>query len=179
MSPQDRAGTGERSEETGAEAKTERRPAKPGLELRGKYPAGRDPRRMTREELREVGHERMSPLQALRARCLDCCGDQPMEWRSVRRWVVRPGPSASEPIPGAGGQAREGGMRPGGLWRGSMLAGAGKGTILERPLGRQITELHRSSRRDQGRPRAGILATSMRSRSRYCTVSKRGARQEP
>jgi hypothetical protein len=34
---------------------------------------------MTQDELREAGHEPMSPLQALRARCLDCCAFQPRE----------------------------------------------------------------------------------------------------
>jgi hypothetical protein len=41
--------------------------------------AGRDPRKMTRDELREAGHEPMSPLRALRARCLDCCAGQANE----------------------------------------------------------------------------------------------------
>jgi hypothetical protein len=52
---------------------------KPGLKLYKGYPAGGDPREMTPDELREVGHEPMSPLQALRARCLDCCADQERE----------------------------------------------------------------------------------------------------
>jgi hypothetical protein len=52
---------------------------KPGLELRGQYTAGRDPRRMTPEELSVMGHEPMSPLQAIRARCLDCCAGQANE----------------------------------------------------------------------------------------------------
>jgi hypothetical protein len=52
---------------------------KPGLELRGKHPVGRDPRRMTPEEIKAAGHEPMSPLQALRARCLDCCVYQEKE----------------------------------------------------------------------------------------------------
>jgi hypothetical protein len=47
---------------------------KPGHKLHRGHPAGRDPREMTRDELREAGHEPMSPLQALQARCLDCCG---------------------------------------------------------------------------------------------------------
>jgi hypothetical protein len=50
---------------------------KPGLKLYQGHPAGRDPPEMTQDELREAGHEPMSPLQALRARCLDCCGAQP------------------------------------------------------------------------------------------------------
>ena len=52
---------------------------RPGLKLHQGSPAGRDPREMTQDELREAGHEPMSPLQALRARCLDCCGHQQKE----------------------------------------------------------------------------------------------------
>ena len=51
----------------------------PGLELRGRHLVGQDPREMTREELREMGHEPMSPLQAIRAHCLDCCVYQEQE----------------------------------------------------------------------------------------------------
>jgi hypothetical protein len=39
----------------------------------GGHEVGRDPRRMTQDELRGLGHEPMSPLAALRLRCLDCC----------------------------------------------------------------------------------------------------------
>jgi hypothetical protein len=52
---------------------------RPGLKLQQGHPAGRDPRKMTRDDLREVGHKPMSPLQALRAHCLDCCGHQEKE----------------------------------------------------------------------------------------------------
>jgi len=52
---------------------------KPGLELHQGHPAGRDPREMTHEELKAAGHKPISPLQALRARCLDCCGYQEKE----------------------------------------------------------------------------------------------------
>jgi hypothetical protein len=52
---------------------------KPGLELRGKHPVGRDPRRMTLEEIKAAGHQPMSPLQAIRAHCLDCCVYQEKE----------------------------------------------------------------------------------------------------
>jgi hypothetical protein len=52
---------------------------KPGLKLYQGHPAGRDPREMTQDELKAAGHEPMSPLQALRARCLDCCGYQEKE----------------------------------------------------------------------------------------------------
>jgi hypothetical protein len=51
----------------------------PGLKLQHGHPAGRDPREMTHDELRQAGHEPRSPLQALRARCADCCGYQEKE----------------------------------------------------------------------------------------------------
>jgi hypothetical protein len=52
---------------------------KPGLKLYECHPAGRDPREMTQDELKAAGHEPMAPLQAPRARCLDCCGYQEKE----------------------------------------------------------------------------------------------------
>jgi len=45
-----------------------------GYEPDGEYLIGRDPREMTREELEAMGHEPMSPLEAIRAKCLDCAG---------------------------------------------------------------------------------------------------------
>ena len=48
----------------------------PGLKLHQGHSAGRDPRQMTRDELSEAGHQAVSPLQAIRARCLDCCAGQ-------------------------------------------------------------------------------------------------------
>jgi hypothetical protein len=65
-----------------------------GLELEGRFPVGRDPRAMTRAELIELGHEPMSPLKALRLRCLDCCCDQPSEVRTAVKcpsWPFRMG----------------------------------------------------------------------------------------
>jgi hypothetical protein len=35
---------------------------------------GRDPRRMTQDELRAMGHEPMTPLKAIRLHCIDCSG---------------------------------------------------------------------------------------------------------
>jgi hypothetical protein len=70
MSARDRAGDG--AQYAGTQVNTEPRPMMPGLELRGKHPVGRDPREMTPDELKEAGHEPMSPLQAIRAHCLDC-----------------------------------------------------------------------------------------------------------
>src|SRR5215472_1157940 len=52
---------------------------KPGLKICQGHPAGCDPREMTQDELKAAGHEPMSPLQALRARCLDCCAYQEKE----------------------------------------------------------------------------------------------------
>jgi hypothetical protein len=38
----------------------------------GEWFVGRDPRRMTQDELQAIGLEPMSPLDAIRAKCLDC-----------------------------------------------------------------------------------------------------------
>jgi hypothetical protein len=45
---------------------------------------GRDPRRMTAEEVRRLGHERRPILQVIRAKCLDCCGGSEGEVRKCR-----------------------------------------------------------------------------------------------
>jgi hypothetical protein len=45
-----------------------------GLELGRGPEVGRDPRLMTAEELVALGHTPMSPLKALRLRCIDCYG---------------------------------------------------------------------------------------------------------
>jgi hypothetical protein len=45
-----------------------------GLELRDGQEVGRDPNQMTEEELVALGHSAMSPLKALRLRCIDCYG---------------------------------------------------------------------------------------------------------
>ena len=47
---------------------------KNGLELGRGPEVGRDPRLMTAEELVALGHTPMSPLKALRLRCIDCYG---------------------------------------------------------------------------------------------------------
>jgi hypothetical protein len=51
------------------------------LEKRDGFDVGRDPRRMSRDELIAAGHKPMSPLKALRARCLDCCAGSANEVR--------------------------------------------------------------------------------------------------
>jgi hypothetical protein len=51
------------------------------LEKRDGWDVGRDPRQVGRDELIAAGHRPMSPLKALRARCIDCCAAQPSEVR--------------------------------------------------------------------------------------------------
>jgi hypothetical protein len=79
MSAEIRRDAPEQLGENGAKVRAEARPMKPGLELRGKHPVGRDPRRMTPREIKAAGHEAMSPLQAIREHCLDCCVYQEKE----------------------------------------------------------------------------------------------------
>ena len=43
------------------------------------YLEGRDPRTMSHAELLALGHVPMSPLQAIRAHCLDCCAGSAQE----------------------------------------------------------------------------------------------------
>ena len=52
-----------------------------GLELRNGHDVGRDPREMTAAELSALGHQPISPLRALRLRCIDCSGDSANEVR--------------------------------------------------------------------------------------------------
>ena len=51
------------------------------LEKRDGSDVGRDPRKVSREELIAAGHQPKSPLKALRLRCIDCCAGQPSEVR--------------------------------------------------------------------------------------------------
>ena len=50
-----------------------------GLEQRGGDDVGRDPRCMRTDELEQLGHARVSPLRALRLKCLDCCNGSAQE----------------------------------------------------------------------------------------------------
>ena len=52
-----------------------------GLELRDGFDVGRDPRDVSADELAQLGHARVSPLRALRLKCLDCCNDFAQEVR--------------------------------------------------------------------------------------------------
>jgi hypothetical protein len=45
------------------------------------YFVGRDPRQMTAAELEAMGHQRLSPMEAIRAKCLDCCAGSSTEVR--------------------------------------------------------------------------------------------------
>ena len=45
---------------------------------------GRDPRKMSSEDFKATGHPAMPLLKVMRAKCLDCCNNQPGE---VRRCV--------------------------------------------------------------------------------------------
>ena len=52
-----------------------------GLERCDGFDAGRDPRSMSADQLHQLGHARVSPLRALRLKCLDCCNDSAQEVR--------------------------------------------------------------------------------------------------
>ena len=52
-----------------------------GLERRDDLDVGRDPRAMSKDELEQLGHARVSPLRALRLKCLDCCNGSAQEVR--------------------------------------------------------------------------------------------------
>ena len=73
-----------------------------GLELRDGQGVGRDPDQMTAEELIALGHSPMSPLKALRLRCIDCCAGSSLEVRlctavSCPAWPFRLGNSPWRP----------------------------------------------------------------------------------
>jgi hypothetical protein len=72
------------------------------LEKRDGWDVGRDPRQVSRDELMAAGHKPMSPLKALRARCLDCCAGSANEVRlctavSCPAWPFRLGSSPWRP----------------------------------------------------------------------------------
>ena len=72
------------------------------LEKRQGWDVGRDPRRVSREELIAAGHKPMSPLKALRTRCIDCCAGSAKEVRlctavSCPAWPFRLGSSPWRP----------------------------------------------------------------------------------
>lgn len=50
-------------------------------EMKAGEKIGRDPREMTQDELREMGHKKMPMLKAIREKCMDCCVYQQAEVR--------------------------------------------------------------------------------------------------
>jgi hypothetical protein len=52
-----------------------------GLEMDDGQLIGRDPRTISTDELRSLGHGSTPVLRAIRERCLDCCAEQPAEVR--------------------------------------------------------------------------------------------------
>jgi len=55
---------------------------------------GRDPRRMGAAALTAAGFERMSPMEVIRAKCLDCCAGSSNEVRWCVATDARAGPIA-------------------------------------------------------------------------------------
>ena len=60
-----------------------------GYEPDGEHLIGRDPRQMNSAELEAMGHAPMSPVEAIRAKCLDCAGSSD----EVRKCVAMTCPS--------------------------------------------------------------------------------------
>ena len=116
---------------------------KPGLKLYQGHPAARDLREMTQDDLRKAGH----PLQALRTRCLDCCGYQEKEVALCSAvdcpfWPFRMG---TDPLRKPTSEARREAAR---RVMSDLNARRRKGLVLNLPP----AVLHRSWRRDGKRP---------------------------
>lgn len=67
-----------------------------GLECQDGLDVGRDPRGLSTDDLERLGHARVSPLRALRLKCLDCCNGSVREVRlctavDCPRWPFRMG----------------------------------------------------------------------------------------
>lgn len=77
--------------------------ANPNTSSRG-YLVGKLPRKIKTGDLRALGHP-VSPIKAIRAKCLDCCGDNMAEARKCTAtgcplWPMRMG---TNPFYGKGG----------------------------------------------------------------------------
>ena len=97
-----------------------------GLERRDGFDVGRDPRAMSADDLEQLGHVRVSPLRALRAKCLDCCNGSPQEVRlctavDCPNWPFRMG---KNPWSAPASDARRAHGRRLGLKRAANRAGA-------------------------------------------------------
>jgi hypothetical protein len=104
------------------------------LEKRDGWDVGRDPRRVSRVELIAAGHKPISPLKALRARCIDCCADQPSEVRlctavACPSWPFRMGSNPWQaPLSAEVLEARRRGGHRTAAQRRNSSQGAGSGT---------------------------------------------------
>jgi hypothetical protein len=104
------------------------------LEKRDGWDVGRDPRRISREELIAAGHNPISPLKALRLRCIDCCADQPSEVRlctaiACPSWPFRMGANPWQaPLSAEVLEARRRGGHKTAAQRRNSTQGTGSGT---------------------------------------------------
>ncbi|ADZ72183.1 hypothetical protein [Polymorphum gilvum] len=97
-----------------------------GLERQDGYDVGRDPRGLSTDDLERLGHARISPLRALRLKCLDCCNGSAREVRlctavDCPSWPFRMG---KNPWAGPVSEARREHGRRLGLRRAADLADA-------------------------------------------------------
>jgi hypothetical protein len=99
---------------------------------------GRDPRRMTQDELRAMGYEPRPVLAAMRAHCLDCCGGSPSEVRMCGlnycpQWEFRMG---SNPFrkPASAAQRAQGRKLGARMRRKSAEALSLNGSVNEEPV---------------------------------------------
>jgi hypothetical protein len=103
------------------------------------YMVGRDPRTMTASEFEAMRHERLSPMEAIRVKCLDCCAGSPHEVRlcvamACPSWPFRMGRSPWREKPS---EERLEAMRE----RGRRLANADKSLPPEAETGTAATEV--------------------------------------
>ncbi len=97
-----------------------------GLERSDGVDVGCDPRDMSADEMEQLGHARVSPLRALRLKCLDCCNGSAQEVRlctavDCPSWPFRMG---KNPWSAPASDARRAHGRRLGLERATNRAGA-------------------------------------------------------
>ena len=80
------------------------------------FPVGRDPRTMTQDELRAMGHEPTSLIAIIRVKCLDCCAGSPNEVRLCVAMACPAGPSVPVRMFGAPQRPRRSVRRHVGRW---------------------------------------------------------------
>jgi hypothetical protein len=121
---------------------------------------GRDPRKMSQGELRALGHVPMSPLSALRMRCLDCCAGSADEVRKCMSvtcpaWPYRMGVSPWRAPLSEAEKVR----------RRQILARVGK-------MAGNSSEPEKSRRPDGASPTAAISAPKMKARRHDPEISE-------